>query len=95
MKIFKNIISLSFISLFLILNGVNSYGLNDPQKIRLFFKSYTLDQGLSHNTVFSIEQDYQGFIWFGTHEGLNRFDGYEFKNIFTTLTTLSHYQEIR
>ncbi len=79
MKILKNI---PFFALLLIMNGVNSYAQNDLQKKRLFFKSYTLDQGLSHNTVFSIEQDYQGFIWFGTHEGLNRFDGYEFKKYF-------------
>lgn len=36
--------------------------------------------GLSHNTVFAITQDNQGFMWFGTGEGLNRFDG---KNILT------------
>lgn len=82
MKILKHIALITFFSLLLILNGVNSYALNDPQKKRLYFKSYTLDQGLSHNTVFSIEQDYQGFIWFGTQGGLNRFDGYEFKKYF-------------
>ncbi len=82
MKILKHIITITLLTLLLILNGVNSYALNDPQKKRLFFKSYTLDQGLSHNTVFSIEQDYQGFIWFGTQGGLNRFDGYEFKKYF-------------
>lgn len=34
--------------------------------------------GLSHNTVFSITQDRQGYMWFGTADGLNRFDGYSF-----------------
>ncbi len=36
------------------------------------------DEGLSHSTVFAIHQDRQGFIWFGTQEGLNRYDGYRF-----------------
>ncbi|HEX6915148.1 MAG TPA: two-component regulator propeller domain-containing protein, partial [Chitinophagaceae bacterium] len=34
---------------------------------------------LSHNTVFSILQDRQGFIWIGTGNGLNRFDGSDTK----------------
>lgn len=34
--------------------------------------------GLSNNKVNSIYQDSRGFIWFGTDDGLNRFDGYEY-----------------
>ncbi|NNF59584.1 MAG: hypothetical protein HKN04_15215, partial [Rhodothermaceae bacterium] len=34
--------------------------------------------GLSHNTVQTIHQDRDGFMWFGTLDGLNRYDGYEF-----------------
>lgn len=46
---------------------------------------FNLDQitslsGLSHNTVYAITQDEQGFMWFGTREGLNRYDG---ENIIT------------
>lgn len=35
--------------------------------------------GLSHNTVYCIHQDHQGFLWFGTRYGLNRYDGNEFR----------------
>jgi len=35
--------------------------------------------GLSENTVYCIEQDQHGFMWFGTQTGLNQYDGYRFK----------------
>ncbi|WP_217603136.1 two-component regulator propeller domain-containing protein [Chitinophaga sp. GbtcB8] len=38
-----------------------------------------IEQGLSNNTVRCIFQDHNGFIWFGTYDGLNRYDGYGFK----------------
>ncbi len=38
-----------------------------------------IDQGLSNNAVISIFQDHDGFMWFGTFDGLNRYDGYSFK----------------
>ncbi len=43
------------------------------------FKHYDINNGLSQNTVRSIFQDDQGFMWFGTKDGLNRFDGTSFK----------------
>ncbi len=42
------------------------------------FSTLSVSNGLSQATVNSITQDQQGFIWFGTQEGLNRYDGYEF-----------------
>ena len=42
------------------------------------FEHYYKDQGLSQSSVTCIIQDSQGFIWAGTQDGLNRFDGYEF-----------------
>ena len=44
-----------------------------------YFKHYKVEDGLSHNTVLSSLQDKNGFMWFGTKNGLNRFDGYNFK----------------
>ncbi|WP_338789858.1 two-component regulator propeller domain-containing protein [Bernardetia sp. MNP-M8] len=39
----------------------------------------SIDQGLSQSTVLSILQDQKGFMWFGTQDGLNRYDAYKFK----------------
>ena len=46
------------------------------------FQRITLEQGLSQQVILSAFQDQQGYMWFGTQEGLNRFDGYQFK-VFT------------
>lgn len=40
---------------------------------------YSIDDGLSNRNVQCLHQDEQGFLWIGTKNGLNRFDGYEFK----------------
>lgn len=36
------------------------------------------EDGLSHSTVFSINQDRKGYMWFATSDGLNKFNGYNF-----------------
>ncbi|MBK8807876.1 MAG: hypothetical protein IPO21_15005 [Bacteroidales bacterium] len=46
------------------------------------FMSISTAEGLSHKTVNCVPQDRQGFIWIGTSDGLNRFDGYSFKKYF-------------
>ena len=43
------------------------------------FKHLEVADGLSNNSVYSIYKDGDGFMWFGTGAGLNRFDGYSFK----------------
>lgn len=44
----------------------------------LYFRHYNNKDGLSHNTVYTSIQDKRGFMWFGTDDGLNRFDGHTF-----------------
>jgi ligand-binding sensor domain-containing protein/serine phosphatase RsbU (regulator of sigma subunit) len=42
------------------------------------FRQYTTENGLSQNSVYCFEQDAYGFMWIGTQDGVNRFDGYSF-----------------
>lgn len=64
-----------FISLFILTVTVCS-AVAQP----LTFRRYSVSDGLSSNTIYAIAQDKFGFMWFGTEDGLNRFDGYTFKH---------------
>jgi ligand-binding sensor domain-containing protein len=44
----------------------------------LRFERISLEEGLSQSTVFCMLQDSRGFMWFGTEDGLNKYDGYNF-----------------
>lgn len=48
------------------------------QPERVAFRHLTIADGLSQNAVQAILQDRRGFMWFGTKDGLNRYDGHEF-----------------
>lgn len=49
------------------------------QSVHYRFNRIGLNQGLSNNRITAIAKDHQGFLWFGTASGLNRYDGYNFK----------------
>ena len=49
-----------------------------PAQERVTFRHLTIADGLSQNAVSAIVQDRRGFMWFGTKDGLNRYDGYQF-----------------
>ncbi|MCI0513457.1 histidine kinase [candidate division KSB1 bacterium] len=51
----------------------------------LKFDYLSLEHGLSQTSIFSITQDSQGYMWFGSVNGLNRFDGFSFK-IYTEIS---------
>jgi signal transduction histidine kinase/ligand-binding sensor domain-containing protein/DNA-binding response OmpR family regulator len=51
--------------------------LASAQTPALKFKHITNEQGLSNSTIETIFQDSRGFMWFGTRDGLNRYDGHQ------------------
>ncbi len=42
------------------------------------FEHINLEEGLSQGSVYCVLQDQKGFLWFGTQDGLNKYDGYQF-----------------
>lgn len=61
--------------LFFLLLTLSLNALSQPY----YFRHYQVENGLSNNTVYCSVQDKNGFMWFGTRDGLDRFDGYRFK----------------
>lgn len=59
------------------------------------FEHFSVEHGLSQSQVTAVIQDSSGFMWFGTEDGLNKFDGYEFtiyKHDFADPTSISNNQ---
>ncbi len=74
--------------LFLALHASALWGLSDG----LRFTHLSVDDGLSQNSIRSLMQDRRGFMWFGTEEGLNKFNGRSFevfRNLEADSTSLS------
>ena len=75
---------LIFIFLFCLLScfqalGQSSDGVPPAMRYRLSAKHFTGKGGLTANTVWSMMEDQQGFMWFTVNNGLNRYDGKRFK----------------
>ncbi len=72
----RSVIIIILLLLFTAIQGEAQYDVSEP----LYRITYlTSDDGLSQNTVDCILKDSRGFMWFGTWNGLNRYDGYSFK----------------
>jgi signal transduction histidine kinase/ligand-binding sensor domain-containing protein/AraC-like DNA-binding protein len=65
------------IALFVFLLIVSGFKLHSHDS-ELWFRSISLEDGLSESNVQTIIQDRKGLLWFGTRDGLNRFNGYNF-----------------
>ena len=48
------------------------------QNDRIIIENISVEQGLSHRHIHCVMEDSYGFLWVGTNDGLNRYDGYEF-----------------
>jgi signal transduction histidine kinase/ligand-binding sensor domain-containing protein/DNA-binding response OmpR family regulator len=72
-RVSKTFLVFLFLQFFL---SVQSFA--QPKKFE--FERLSIEDGLSQSSVFSIIQDLKGFMWFGTTDGLNRYDGYQFKS---------------
>ncbi len=55
--------------------GVAVHATEANQRRNVRFARISLEQGLSQSAVNAVFQDRQGFMWIGTEDGLNRFDG--------------------
>ena len=75
-------------SLFFILSTALS-----AQTHEAVFNHYTVNNGISQSSISSILQDAEGYIWFGTQNGLNKFNGYSFERYYPNpldSTSISH-----
>jgi len=67
--------------LILFLLFISLLAVSQPKKIK--FENLSLKDGLSQSSIRCISQDDKGFLWFGTLDGLNKYDGYSFKKYYS------------
>lgn len=58
------------------------------------FTRISIERGLSQSSVYTMVQDKQGFMWFGTQDGLNKFDGYSFSSIRANKQLTTHTRTV-
>lgn len=84
----KNI--LNYVFLLAVMNCLITSIYANPDIKQYAFRSLDINNGLSQNTVHAIIQDRQGFMWFATKDGLNRYDGTSFYEYMKELGTLGN-----
>lgn len=65
--------------LYLVIGLLFVFALPSGAQPECVFTHYSSEEGLSQNTVMSILQDRKGNMWFATWDGINKFDGYDFR----------------
>lgn len=65
---------LRLVLFFVFIGTVQLYSV-ELDKVDLTFRTLTIQDGLTQNTVICVFQDHRGFIWLGTEDGLNKYDG--------------------
>ena len=78
MKYSGFIVQTIFILAALLLAEIRSDAEGTALEKEIIFSQISIQDGLSQSTVLSISQDSKGHMWFATHDGLNRYDGYKF-----------------
>ncbi|QKJ30768.1 response regulator [Mucilaginibacter mali] len=88
MSVSRLTLFLSFILLACVPAGV--YG-----QLKCKIEHYSTEDGLSHDGVTCIVKDHEGFMWFGTWDGINRFDGHHFVSYKSAPGDMSRFKNDR
>ena len=71
------VLLIKIIMLLIIILNLSFYAHAQQHNIR--FQHISIEDGLSQSALYCVFQDSRGFMWFGTEDGLNKYDGYNFK----------------
>ena len=77
-EIFQFVLMKTIQYFFLVILQATCLFATGQQQNNIRFEHLGLDQGLSQSNTICILQDSRGFMWFGTRDGLNKYDGYKF-----------------
>jgi len=70
-----------YVLFFYLLLAISSVSITHAEVNNLYLKNLSVEHGLSQGSIKTIFQDDEGFIWVGTENGLNMYDGYTFRSL--------------